>query len=211
MHYTHFRDKIKSYPFFRSCLFEHLTDKPHILRRQLVDWLKKGYVIQLKRGMYALRLEDRSSFFSEYYLANNLYSPSYISLETALSYYQLIPERVQSITSITTKKTQQFQNSLGHFIYRHLKPNLYENFVVKQDEFKNNFYIATPEKAMIDFLYFKSKEMVKINADIFDMSFRFQNLQILNMDELKKVAKPFKQKKLLVLINLFIKYMENEK
>jgi hypothetical protein len=211
MKYAEFREKVKNYPFFRSHIFEHLTGKPLILRRQLVDWLKKGSVVQLKRGMYTLRQEDRSSHFSELYLANNLYAPSYISLETALSYYQLIPERVNATLSITTKKTQHFQNSFGYFSYRHIKQSLFENFIMKQDEFNNIFFIATPEKAVVDFLYFKSKEITTISDDVFELSFRFQNLDTLNAGELKRIARNFKQKKLLKLIDLLIKQMGREK
>ena len=91
-----------------------------------------------------------------------------------------------------------------------LKPILYKNFVVKQDEYKNNFYIATPEKALIDFLYFKAKEIKKVIDDIFDLSFRLQNLQIINVDKLKQIAEEFEQKKLLKLVDLLIKHLEKE-
>jgi predicted transcriptional regulator of viral defense system len=208
MKYSEFRDKVKSYPLFRSNILEHLTDKPAILRRQLVDWVKQGKVVQLKKGMYTLSSEDRSVNLSQYYLANHLYSPSYISLETALSYYGLIPERVCAITSVSTKKTQRFKNTYGVFIYRHLKQAAYKDFEVVEDEYKNIFYIASPEKAIVDFFYFKVGELKEIDLDIFEQAFRLQNLQTLNKNKLKRIVAYFRHKKLSQIITLLIEFME---
>ncbi|OGT16289.1 MAG: hypothetical protein A3I12_01125 [Gammaproteobacteria bacterium RIFCSPLOWO2_02_FULL_38_11] len=205
MNYSQFREKTKQLPFFRSNIFPHFTKKIAILRRQLVDWKKKGYVIQLKRSCYTLRKEDRQTGLSPYFLSNNLYSPSYISLETALSYYGFIPERVYAITAITSKKTQRFSNPFGKFIYHHLRPELYDDFVSHQDEFKNYFFIATPERAVIDFFYFKIRETVNIEKNIFFDSFRLQGLSILNKKKLKILSKKFNHKKLNNLVTLFIR------
>ncbi|MGE3919870.1 MAG: hypothetical protein AB7F64_02795 [Gammaproteobacteria bacterium] len=211
MNHETFRKLTQNYPFFKSNIFTHIVDNVRILRRQVSEWLKKGYILQLKRGMYTLRNEDRAVGFSNYFLANNLYSPSYVSLETALSYYGMIPERVYAITSISSKKTQHFENSFGYFTYNQLKPELYGNFVTVKDEFGNNFFIATPERAIIDFFYFKTKGLRKINKDIFEESFRLQNLDLLNKRKLLAITKEFKQKKLITLVNLLLKQIEEEK
>lgn len=204
MNYTEFREKVKKYPFFRSNIFEHLTNKPAVLRRQVSDWLKKGYVLQLKRGMYTLREDDRTAKLSAYLLANALYSPSYISLETALSYYGFIPERVPIITSIASKKTQQFSNPCGDFIYRHLKHACYGGFITQQDEYGNNFFIATKEKAMVDFLYLKSLEGGTYDKSIFDLSYRLQNMDTLDKNTLQTLAKQYGQPRLCHLVELLI-------
>src|SRR3990167_1691103 len=101
MRYQHFRDIFENYPFFKSQLFNHITDNPALLRVQMVDWVNKGLVLELKRGSYTLNQRDRMANFSSLALAQALYQPSYISLETAMSYYQLIPEKVEQVTSIT--------------------------------------------------------------------------------------------------------------
>jgi hypothetical protein len=204
MNYAAFREKVKKYPFFRSNIFPHITDNVSMLRRQVSEWVSKGYIVQLKRGMYTLRTEDRLASLSVYFLANNLYSPSYISLETALSHYGFIPERVNAITSVSTKKTQRFTNFVGNFIYHNVKLSMYGNFIAEQDEFGNKFFIATPEKAIIDFLYFKVKEIANLNEDIFDSSFRFQHLEMLNKKKLKKIVKEIQQNKLTKLIELLM-------
>lgn len=86
-------------------------------------------------------------------ISNMIYEPSYISLERALRYYNLIPEWVFMVTACTTKKTQQFETSIGKFIYRSLAPYLiwwYE--VITIGEY--NIRIAMPEKAICDYIYF---------------------------------------------------------
>lgn len=204
MNYAEFRNKVKNYPFFRSNIFPHLTDNVSVLRRQVSEWVDKGYIIQLKRGMYTLCNEDRVKGFSNYFLANNLYTPSYVSLESAMSYYGFIPELVPATTSISSKKTQRFANNFGSFIYHHVAAKLFGGFVLKKDEYGNGFFIATPERALVDFLYFKTRGMVKIEEDILDVSFRLQNLELLNKPKLKETALQFKQKKLNQLINWVI-------
>lgn len=87
------------------------------------------------------------------FIAKEIYSPSYVSLEYALSIYGLIPERVVDVTSVTTKKPIEFKNKLGVFIYQHIKENCFTGFIEKEDENGLVYFIATPEKAVADFLY----------------------------------------------------------
>ena len=210
MKYSEFREQVKGRPYFRSNLFPHLTNNPDYLRRQLVDWKQKGLVKQLKRGMYALNKEDSSVGLSSYFLANELYSPSYISLESALSFYNIIPERTSMITSVTSKKQQEFKNDYGNFKYFHLNPSLYGNYVKIKDEFGFWFKIASREKAIIDFLYFKLPAYKIIDKDIFEESFRFQNIENLNNEKLLSIAAKFRNKKLFNLVLLLIEYLDEQ-
>lgn len=208
MKYFEFRNKVKQYPLFHSNMLEHLTPKPQMLRNQLVNWVKKGYVICLKRGVYTLNNDDRDVKFSLFFLASNLCTPSYISLESALEYYHMIPERVVQITSITTKKTQQYQNTFGFFTYHHLKTSLFDYFMAKKDEYGNNFFIAYPEKALVDFLYFRTRGNKQIEEDIFDISFRLQNLEGLDKSKIAHITADFRNNRLNRVVDLFIKYWE---
>ena len=76
MKYAEFREKVKNYPLLKSNLLNHITDDVPLLRLQISQWVKKGLVIQLKRGVYTLRDEDRIAKFSSFFLANQLVSPS---------------------------------------------------------------------------------------------------------------------------------------
>jgi len=209
MKYDEFREQVKNYPFFRSNVFNHLTSKPNVLRRQVVDWVKRGLVIVLKRGVYTLNAADRSVGLSAYFLANNLYTPSYVSLESAMTYYGFIPEKVHLITSVTTKKTQEFHNKIGDFKYHHIKTSVFNYFVTVADEFGNNFYLATPEKTLIDFMYIRMLKLPKIDEDIFAVSYRLQNLEKLEVKKLKIIAASYDSEKMNYLVKLLIKEKHN--
>lgn len=187
-----------------------MTDKVKNLQDRITEWVSKGYVIKLKRGLYTLNNDDRKFQFSEFYLANHLYQPSYVSLESALSYYDLIPERVYEITSVTSKKTQGFTNKLGRFSYAHIKQDVFSDYINLQDSYKNDFYIATKEKALLDFLYFRLTKVKKIKKDIFEKSYRFQNLDDIDCDKLVSSSKKFKQAKLTWLTEMLVEYIKEE-
>ncbi len=124
---------------------------PDFDRKNLVRWQDKGLVQRIRNNWYALpgKIKDEAGLFST---ANRIYSPSYISLESAFSYYGWIPEGVFTITSITTQKTAFFSSELGAFKYTNLKKSLFFGF-----EFPGNFSIAEPEKALLDFIYLHSE------------------------------------------------------
>ncbi len=208
MKYSDFKNKVRHYPIFRSNIFGHISQNTNQLRSQMTQWVQKDHVIPLKRGLYTLNESDRQANFSRSFLANQLCTPSYISLETALSYYGLIPEGVFATTSITTKKTQTFKNIYGEFTYSHVKLPLYTHFIQKQDEFNNTFLIATPEKALIDFFYFKTRFIQTVEKSLFEDSYRLQNLESINPKLLFSIAEMIGQKKLLNTIEKFITYME---
>ncbi|MEW6089233.1 MAG: hypothetical protein AB1498_13125 [bacterium] len=131
------------------------------LKTMLYRWVKKGWIYSLKRGLYELTY-PKDFVVSDMYIANKLYNPSYVSLETALSNYSIIPEVSMAVTSLTTKPTRKFKNKHGLFIYRAVKPTAFTGYYVeKHGDF--NILIAEPEKALIDFLYFKAYRNNKIN------------------------------------------------
>ena len=80
----------------------------------LVRWQEKGYILKLRNRWYAFN-DAESSENMEWLAANLIYSPSYISLHTALSWYNLIPEMIATTTSVTTRKTNKFSTPLGIF------------------------------------------------------------------------------------------------
>lgn len=107
-----------------------------------------GILYRLKQGIYALRTDPPN----EKEIANALYKPSYISYDYALSYYNLIPEAVYQVTSATTKPTRLFATSTLVFGYYTIKTEAYTGYTLKKEEARG-FYIAEPEKAVVDYLY----------------------------------------------------------
>jgi predicted transcriptional regulator of viral defense system len=95
--------------------------------------------------------------YSREILANMIYGPSYISMEYALAHYQLIPEWVDVVTSVTTQKNKQFHTPVGDFTYRHLQRCYYAMGIGITKIEERQYLIAIPEKALIDKLYFETK------------------------------------------------------
>ena len=130
-----------------------MAQMPHLShpRRKLQELQKKGQLIRLKKGFYVFTKEFIGKDFSPQVVANLLYGPSYLSLEYALAYYQLIPERVVTLTSVTTQKNKNFPTPIGRFTYQHLASALYPLGVcLKKNQDGRSFLIATPEKALMD-------------------------------------------------------------
>jgi hypothetical protein len=172
---------------------------------QFSRWVKKGYVLRLKKGgLYILREEDRKINPSRMFLGCEMYKPSYISLEYALGYYGLIPERVHDLTCVTTQKTNRFENSFGTFVYQHIKSACFTGFEERVDESRLTYVIAKPEKAMVDFLYLNLAQFNINDNNKFIESFRFQNLESLDHDVLRKFARLFGVKKLEQVTELMI-------
>jgi len=95
-----------------------------------------------------------------YRVSNCIHHPSYISLESALSYYQLIPEHVYTHQAVSTRKTISYETEVGHFNYRHLKTNLYFGYVIVQKD-GLPIVIADFEKAILDYLYLNASVQTK--------------------------------------------------
>lgn len=173
--------------------------------RRLNEWQKKGYLKMIRRGHYIFSdLEVNESVL--FLIANKIYSPSYISLEMAFSYYNLIPEAVYGVTSVTSNKTNNFKTDFGEFIYRHIKSELM--FGYKLVEYKNNnFRIAEIEKAVLDYFYLNSH--LKTENDFVEMRFNSEEFKILaNIDKLNKYLKAFNNKSLEKRIKRFLNYID---
>ena len=128
MNYNEFRNKVQSWPIIFSRDLTLSQANKQIIRNQLERWHTKKFLIKLKRGIFLLNPNDRKIIPSRPYIANKLYSPSYISLEYALNYYNLIPERVSDLTSVTIRKTLRFGNKIGTFIYQHVENKKSDKF-----------------------------------------------------------------------------------
>jgi predicted transcriptional regulator of viral defense system len=170
---------MKKFPAFSVREIE--KNFPQFDSRRLVEWQEKGYIKKLRNRYYYFSDQDESGSFL-FYVANELYHPSYISLESALSVYNFIPEGVFQITSCTTRKTNSFQTPAGHFTYRHLKPSLFFGYQL-QAWGNHRFAIAEPEKTLIDYLYLHPE--VEAPDDI--TSLRWNFAEIKNQISLKKL------------------------
>src|SRR3989338_2119778 len=111
---------------------------------------KQGFILQIKRGFYVFP----DALPPDVYIANKLYSPSYISLDFALSYHGVIPETVYEITSVTTKTTRRFEALGKVFSYRKIKRVAYTGYEIQKQK-GLSFNIASAEKAFVDINYLR--------------------------------------------------------
>lgn len=130
------------------------NEKVKTLKNNLINWISKGYFIRLKRDLYEFAEPGIDFKIPDVYIANRLYEPSYVSLETALSIYSIIPDIAAGVTSVTTRATRIFKNRYGLFMYRTCQRRAFTGYRLMQYEgFK--VYIADKEKALVDFLYYR--------------------------------------------------------
>ena len=141
---------------------------------QLTRWVKKGYLLRLRNNVYVFA-RDLDKLQGEE-IAQLIYNPSYLSLESALSWYGFIPEIVYAYVSLTSKINRVFNNYFGRFIYRHIKKELFWGYKDISTQY-GHFLLAEPEKALLDFLYIN---ISRINSRDDVASFRFNYDQIAN-------------------------------
>jgi len=155
-------------------------------RDKVSKLLRRGEIIRLKKGFYILGPSLRKDpGVCREILANQLYGPSYISLEYALSWYQLIPERAESVTSVTLNKPKSYITSVGNFTYRHVKDKYYSYGILPQIlEDGRGFLVASPEKAIADKVYFAAglKHLADLRALVFD-DLRIDREEFSKMDD----------------------------
>lgn len=159
------------------------------LLMQLTRWTRAGYLTSLRRGLHTVAEPYRKHPHSSPELANAIYSPSYLSLEWALSHYGLIPEAVPAFTSVTTRVTRTFENALGRFEYRHIQQGLFTGFS-RRKLLGVEIYLAQPEKALLDFVYFSSGEWSAERHG----EMRWQNLDSLRIGNLREAAAAYPER-----------------
>lgn len=190
MKYTDLVSAIQSPVFSRNDL---VFSGHKILDYQLSLWVKKGYLLRLKNGLYAFNREKEQLRGES--IAFLLCQPSYLSLESALAWYGFIPEIVYAYTSITARITRTFDNAFGRFIYRHVKSGLFWGYVeMKTDQ--SPYLLAEPEKALLDYFYLNLARLN--NEDDFE-HIRLNEEQMektLDKDKFLKYLKAFGVKKM---------------
>ena len=137
-------------PISRHMILELLTDyqSPN---DKISELLKSNELIAIRRGLYITGTKTDLPTPSPFLIANHLRGPSYVSLESALSYWNMIPERAYEISSVTIKSSKLYKTPVGRFSYRQLNTPYY-SYGIKYLEYspKQTVLIASPEKALCD-------------------------------------------------------------
>lgn len=201
MTFREFQEAFSAFPVIPT--FEVEKVFPGFDRNALTRWQQKGYIEKIRQGYYRITEHPISGDADLFLIANKIYHPSYISLQSALRWYGFIPEGVFTTTSISTKKTNFFQTPIGAFQYSNVKKNLFFGYRLEK---AGNYYfkIAEAEKAILDLLYLRpnlSTEdgLFELRLNLFEVNERLdikkmeQYLSFYASNVLKKRVQTFKE------------------
>lgn len=132
------------YPFLISVLKDYRRP-----REKIGLMIKNRQILRIKKGLYVLS-PGLGGAINVQALANVIFGPSYVSLDSALSYWGIIPERVTETTSMTTKRNRRFSTPVGNFSYHHIASAAFMAGVIQQGDDASAFLIASREKALCD-------------------------------------------------------------
>lgn len=139
------------------------------INTQLYRMVKRGDLIGIKRGLYCFS----NSKIDEFVVAGRLYAPSYVSLESALNVYGIIPDIPANVTSVAVVTSKKLNTSLGTFLYSKINKDLFFGFKSVLDETSGLYYkIALPEKALLDYIYIrrvKDLSLARVDVSSFSM------------------------------------------
>lgn len=171
-------------PVFRTGFLAASADSLPALRLQLSRWVKAGKLIQLAKGLYTLAEPYRKIRVHPFVLANAMKKASYVSLQSALAHFGMIPEHVPTVTSVTTQRPQRVETPLGAFAFRRIKKSWFHSYKQVDLGRSQQAFVATPEKALLDLVYLTA------GSDSLDLltELRLQNLERLDLAVLTSLA-----------------------
>jgi predicted transcriptional regulator of viral defense system len=155
-------------------------------------WIKQGYLIQIKKGMYVtkeyvLNVQDKSSY--KEFLANKIKYPSYLSTEYVLQKYSILSDAVYAYTSVTLKSKNTYSNKFGRYMYRNITRKLFTGYEIK-DRGEYSVYEATKAKALFDYLYLKLYRIKNITEEmLLDLRLNLDEVDKSDMKEFENYCK----------------------
>jgi len=192
-------------PIFESSILLAGNVDPKLIRIQLSRWIKAGKIYQLRRGLYSIAPPYQRQQPHPFLVANHLQKASYVSLQSALSFYGLIPEVVNITTSVSTGRPERLDTPLGTYEFRHIKTELL--FGYRMTELgEQSALIATPEKALLDLIYLQPGG----DSPAYLKELRLQNTEKLDKDLLRKQSEQFNTPKLQNAVKGILQLMSGE-
>lgn len=201
---------IKSIPY-EEFDYQTLLDSVHGYaqpRMKISGMLAKGDIVRVKKGLYILGKSLRRRPFCRELLANLIYGPSYVSLEYALHYHGLTPERVEKVTSVTCGRSRTFDSPVGTFSYRMIPMDAFRTGMdqVELDDGRS-FLIAIPEKALADRIVADRGAGISTQKELHeylleDLRIDPANLRGLNPTRLTEIARHYRSRRVKLLADL---------
>lgn len=193
-------------PVFETGLLLSGDVDPVDVRRQLSRWTKSGKVNQIRRGLYALAPLYRKRIPHPFVVANKILPASYVSLQSALAFYGMIPEYVPVTTSVTTQRPYRWETEFGIFDFRHLTRQYFFGYQVYDLGDRQQAFVARPEKALLDLIYLEpGGEEFAFLAEL-----RLQNLGNLDWERGRNFVRRFDKPKLFRALENLIELADQE-
>ena len=133
-----------------ACWVGGSTDRQSSLLKRAVA---AGELVRIRRGLYCLATKYLPRKLDPLVLAQRIYGPSYVGLETALSYHGWIPEAVYSITSVSLGRSREFDTPVGYFSFTRVPQETFYAEVTRAETENAGFLLASPLKALADYVY----------------------------------------------------------
>lgn len=187
MEFEELLELIGDEPLFESSLLLAGDVNPQGVRLQLTRWKNAGRILQLRRGLYALAPPYQKVRPHPFLVANRLRRASYVSCQSALAFYGLIPEYAAQVVSVTGGRPGVWETPLGVYRYRHLKPGLLRGYAMIDLGGGQQALVARPEKALLDLIYLQPEG----DDPAYLQELRLQNLERLDLEALARQADAF--------------------
>jgi len=207
MEFTLLLDIVGDEPVFETGLLLAGAVDSKDVRRQLSRWTKAGRLYQLRRGLYALAPPFQKVKPHPFVVANRMMRSSYVSLQSALGYYGLIPDVVPVTTSITTGRPGHWQTPLGVYTFRHIKTGWFAGYRLVDLGGNQQAFVATPEKALLDLVHLQPGG----DSAEYLQELRLQGMERLDLAELQLQAELASSQKLRRAAAFVIKLAQAER
>ncbi|MEI6421867.1 MAG: hypothetical protein WCP55_06580 [Lentisphaerota bacterium] len=165
-----------------STLFPESEDKRYGLTKRAIAG---GEIIHIRRGLYCLATKFQKKKINLHALAQHIYGPSYISLESALSWHGWIPEAVYTLTNVSSGRSKEFKTPLGAFSYNRVPQKIFYAGVERlTDEAGDIFLMASPVKALADYVYVNKKDWAGLNPPVESLRIEQEEFESISLAEL---------------------------
>jgi predicted transcriptional regulator of viral defense system len=205
MDFERLLELVEDEPVFESALLLAGNIEPRSVRLQLSRWTNAGRIYQLRRELYAIAPPYQKVKPHPFVVANHLQRASYVSVQSALAFYGMIPEALNATVSMTAGRPERLQTPLGVFEFRHIQPSHLRGYCMT-DLNGQQALVATPEKALFDLIYLRAGgETAQYLGEL-----RLQNLDGLSLDVLRKQAETFGTGKMNRAVEVIAQLAQNE-
>ncbi len=184
-HFFHARSKLFTFSDAAVALGRSSQSRHGLIKRAIAA----GDILKLRRGLYCLAPKYQQHRIDTYAISQHLYGPSYISFESALSYHGWIPEAVYTCTNACMKPSKELTTPLGMFSYKRvLQKTLYLGVEQCRDQQGNQFFMASPAKALADYVYIHKPNWKTIYDVINSLRIDIEDLNSVQPAELMALA-----------------------